>query len=175
MSKKALGLCKYLLLFALLIFFDFISKAYVYHNIPIMSWMTPAYPFGGLGVFENFYGINVAICHVQNTGCAWGMFSQYSEVIFFIRIILIFALVIYTFFLNQEKEKSFPLFLIVTGAIGNVIDFFVYGKVIDMFYFYTKAYSFPVFNLADSFISVGIGLLLLQSCMTYFKIKKLKS
>lgn len=128
-----------------------------------MSWLTPTFPFGGIGVFKNFLGINFAICHVQNTGCAWGMFSQFSGMLFFIRSILVLTLGLYIFFLNKEKEKTLPLFLIFTGALGNILDFFIYGKVIDMFFFYSKFYSFPVFNLADSFITVGISLLLLQS------------
>lgn len=172
MAKGRSGIFKYLVGFFLLMLLDFVSKAYVYQNIPVMSWLTPVYPFGGHGILENFYGISIAICHVQNTGCAWGMFASYSQAIFLIRIVLILALVIYAFFLNQEKQKTFPLFLIITGAIGNIIDFFVYGKVIDMFYFYSRSYSFPVFNLADSFITVGIGILLLQSLVAYFKVKK---
>ena len=43
------------------------------------------------------------------------------------------------------------------------MDFFFYGKVIDMFYFFHESYSFPVFNLADSYIFLGIVILFIQS------------
>lgn len=163
MAKKNFGFAGYLFIFCVLLFLDFMLKRYVHQNIPVMSWATPTFPFGGIGVFDSFFGFNFAICHVQNMGCAWGMFSQFSELLFFVRIILIMALVVYIVFLNQEKGKTLPLFLILTGAIGNIVDFFVYGKVIDMFFFYWKSYSFPVFNIADSLITIGISILIIQS------------
>jgi len=128
-----------------------------------MGWENPVFPFGGIGVFQNLFGLNFAICHVHNTGCAWGMFSQFSAPLFFVRIVLIITLLIYMLFFNKEKRKTLPLFLIITGAVGNIVDFFVYGKVIDMFYFYWKTYSFPVFNIADAYISIGIFLLFFHS------------
>jgi len=134
-----------------------------------MGWQNPSYPFGGIGVIENVFGLSFAICHVHNTGCAWGMFSQFPDILFLIRLVLIVSLVVYFLFFNQEKEKNFSFFLIITGAIGNVIDFFLYGKVIDMFYVYHTSYSFPVFNLADSYISIGILLVLIYPLVKKYK------
>jgi len=51
---------------------------------------------------------------------------------------------------------------IIAGAIGNIIDRYVYGHVVDYILFYTSTWSFAVFNLADSFITVGAGLVILQ-------------
>jgi signal peptidase II len=53
--------------------------------------------------------------------------------------------------------------LIATGAIGNILDYFIYGHVVDVFYFVFWGYSFPVFNVADSIIFCGIVVLFLQS------------
>ena len=52
--------------------------------------------------------------------------------------------------------------LIIGGAIGNLIDRVFYGHVIDYILFHTPVWSFAVFNLADVFISIGAGLILLQ-------------
>lgn len=53
--------------------------------------------------------------------------------------------------------------LIIGGALGNMIDRLRFGAVFDFLYFHAGAYSFPAFNLADSAISVGVGLMLLDS------------
>jgi signal peptidase II len=52
--------------------------------------------------------------------------------------------------------------MIVAGAIGNLLDRFLYGHVIDYVLFHTGSWSFAVFNLADSFISVGAALVILD-------------
>lgn len=55
--------------------------------------------------------------------------------------------------------------LIIAGAIGNLVDRFLYGYVIDYLLFYTSTWSFAVFNLADSFITIGAGLILLDELL----------
>lgn len=52
--------------------------------------------------------------------------------------------------------------LILGGAIGNVIDRIVYGAVVDFLYFHAGGYGFPAFNLADSAITLGVVLMLLE-------------
>nr|WP_316651904.1 signal peptidase II [uncultured Gellertiella sp.] len=52
--------------------------------------------------------------------------------------------------------------LIIAGAIGNLIDRFLYGHVVDFILFSTGNWSFAVFNLADSFITIGAGLVILD-------------
>lgn len=55
--------------------------------------------------------------------------------------------------------------LIIAGAIGNLIDRFAYGHVIDYILFYTETWSFAVFNLADSFITVGAACVILDEIL----------
>ncbi len=57
--------------------------------------------------------------------------------------------------------------LIVAGAIGNLIDRSIYGHVVDYILLHTENWSFAVFNLADSFISVGAGLIILQEFLDW--------
>ena len=59
--------------------------------------------------------------------------------------------------------------LIIAGAIGNLIDRFLFGYVIDYILFYTETWSFAVFNLADSFITIGAGLVILDEVLMYRK------
>ncbi|NGX56947.1 MAG: Lipoprotein signal peptidase [Candidatus Anoxychlamydiales bacterium] len=158
-NKKRL--IKFFVILFLLLFLDIISKYLVYKNIPVMGWNYPFYPYGGIGIFKNILGISFSIVHVQNTGAAWGVFSNYTTLLFFLRILIVIFLIIYLLFFNKDKKKDIPLTLITTGAIGNIIDFIAYKKVIDMFYFKIFKFSYPVFNLADAMISIGIVYLIL--------------
>jgi signal peptidase II len=57
--------------------------------------------------------------------------------------------------------------MIIAGALGNIIDRFIYGHVVDYVLFYTQTWSFAVFNLADSFISVGAVLILVDEILAH--------
>lgn len=149
--------------FALFLFLlDFASKFYVHHFIPLMGLTTPFYPYGGVGVFQNWQGIDFSINHVLNSGVAWGMLSSLRDYLPYVRIAIIVGIVVYLFFFAPKAQKM-PLVMIITGALCNVADHFLYGQVVDMFYFKFWGYSFPVFNVADSAIFCGISWLMLQS------------
>lgn len=143
---------------------DILSKYWVDAHLPIMLTY-PTYPYGGIPVFQNWGGIDFSISHLTNTGAAWGALSDYQGVLVIARIVLIIGLVAYTLFWNQHKSWQIPLSLIIAGAIGNVIDYYVYGHVVDMLHFVFWRHAFPVFNVADSAVSMGVIWLMLLTCM----------
>lgn len=151
------------LLFSLILASDLLSKAYVHVYIPLIDLSTPFYPFGGLGIFHNWFGIDFSINHAVNKGAAWSMFSSFQHHLLFFRILVISFLIGYLFFFNRISSRQIPLTIIIAGAIGNVIDYFMYGHVVDMFHFVLWGYSFPIFNLADSAIFCGIAWFFLES------------
>lgn len=76
-----------------------------------------------------------------------------------------------------RKHREQPLFclaltLILAGAIGNVIDRTLYGHVIDFLLFYWNDAYFPAFNLADTFITIGAVLLVLDELLRYLRNKR---
>lgn len=148
---------KYFALF-LLLAVDVVSKLEAVAWIP--SLKLNGYPFGGIGIFSNFLGISFSLNRVVNTGAVCGFFSGHSALLFGLRVLVI-AFLLYYLTTSRKQERNFALWLVVTGAIGNAIDYCLYGYVIDFFHFHFWGYSFPIFNCADSYISIGVGLLFL--------------
>lgn len=143
---------------------DFASKAYVHAHIPFLGLSSPYFPYGGIGVFQGALGgIDFSINHVINTGAAWGAFSRFQHFLIFFRIAILTFLLSYLIFINRETKRRLPLLLVIAGAIGNVIDHFYYGHVVDFFFFKFWGYAYPLFNVADSAIFCGIAALILQS------------
>lgn len=151
------------LLIAFILILDTVSKFFTQYYLPHMN-MHYWYPYGGIAVFKDFFGIEFSISHATNKGAAWGVFSQYQFVLLLLRICLIAGLAGYFFLGKRSVWQQFCLALILGGAIGNVIDYFIYGHVIDMLHFIFFGYDFPVFNLADTAIFLGVSGYLLNSC-----------
>ncbi len=139
--------------FLLLLLADFGSKRGAIDHIPAVLW-NGGYPFGGWGIFQ-WGEVTFSLNFVTNTGAAWGLFSGHSTLLFFLRMGIVSALIAYLLFFNRTPLPRYPLWLIVTGAIGNAIDYCLYGHVIDFLHFTFWGHSFPLFNLADSYITLG--------------------
>lgn len=144
-------------LFTAVLSLDIISKWMVDTFLPLMQRNILPYPYGGLAVFQNFFGVNLSLNHQTNTGAAWGIFPNSSQTLFYIRLAIISVLLIYTLFFNQNSRSQIPFTLIITGAVGNVLDTLFYGHVIDFLFVQLWGYDFPVFNVADSFIFIGVA------------------
>jgi len=121
------------------------------------------YPYRGVGVFEDFFGIDFSLVYATNYGAAWGLFSNHQHILLIARIAMIIGLIVYAVVYNKNRSYDIPLALIITGASCNVLDYFIYGHVIDMFKFVFWSYHYPVFNIADSAICVGIFWFVLAS------------
>ncbi|NDD58120.1 MAG: signal peptidase II [Chlamydiae bacterium] len=134
---------------------DILSKAYTFCCISPLV-LTSSYPYGGIGVFHDFLGIDFSLNYVMNKGAAWGFFSSFQDYLLYARLMIIVGMLTYLIAAKMAFFKRISFFLIITGAMGNVLDYFIYGHVIDMFYFKLWGYSYPVFNVADSSIFLGI-------------------
>ena len=72
-------------------------------------------------------------------------------------------IVIFYIFLKETTKLNIIGFaLILSGAIGNLIDRIFIGKVVDFLDFYYKSYHFPAFNVADSCITIGVALIIIN-------------
>lgn len=155
------------------LFLDFWTKAYIFNFFPFSEYTPGLYPYGGIEVFRNFFGIECSLSLAINRGAAWGVFSQFQTVLLYLRIVVVLGMILYLIFFNSKKSAELPFVLIITGAIGNILDYFLYGFVIDFIHFKFWGYDFPVFNIADSAISLGVAWLFIIACLQKKKKKVL--
>ena len=110
-----------------------------------------------------------ALTYVRNSGAAFGMLAQQSETFLrlFFPVVTVLALVgLLIYFVRVPSQYALRLWglcLIISGALGNGLDRLWLGQVIDFIDVHWYAYHWPAFNVADSSICIGVGLLLLDS------------
>ncbi len=106
------------------------------------------------GIFEFHY--------FENTGAAWGMLKD-KQIFFYILTVVFCAVILYEIYRLYRSPRYMPfvytLFLVLAGAIGNFIDRVSLKYVVD--FIYIKIINFPIFNLADCYITVSVILLMI--------------
>ncbi len=112
------------------------------------------------GVFEFFYS--------ENRGAAFGML-QGKQVFFLLVAVVVLTAAVYSVIRMPADRKYLPLHLIAmflsAGAVGNMIDRFIRGYVVDFLYF--KLINFPIFNVADCYVTISMFLFMLLFLFYY--------
>jgi signal peptidase II len=115
-------------------------------------------------VIQGFFNLT----HVRNTGGAFGIFGGekggLGSILFVVVSLIAIGAIVFLFLKIKENEKTlaFSFSLILSGAVGNLIDRLRYGEVVDFLDFHLSSYHWPAFNVADSAICIGIGLMALE-------------
>jgi signal peptidase II len=126
-------------------------------------WIAGAFHYGDSLPLLSFFNL----VHAHNTGAAFSFLAGEAgwQRFFFIGIALAASVLIVYLLKKHAAERWFcvALSLILGGALGNVIDRVRLGYVIDFLDFYYASWHFPAFNVADSAITVGAALLILDS------------
>lgn len=111
-----------------------------------------------LSVIENFFQLT----YVENQGVAFGLFAQLNVLLPILSLgLILFLMAMARKYQNKGKRILLPLAFIIGGAIGNLIDRMTTKYVVDFLSFRFGNYDFPVFNVADIFVSLGAFFLLL--------------
>ncbi|OYW35381.1 MAG: signal peptidase II [Hydrogenophilales bacterium 12-61-10] len=104
---------------------------------------------------------------VYNTGAAFSFLADAGgwQRWFFIAIGVIATVIIVRLLRHHagQPRMAFALALLLGGALGNVIDRVALGHVVDFLYFHYRSFAWPAFNVADSAITIGAGLLIWDS------------
>jgi signal peptidase II len=139
----------------LIVVVDQITKALVRANLPLHTSVT---------IVPGFMDFT----HVRNTGAAFGFLNNvdfpYKSAV--ISLVAAGALVAVWFYAagleHQQRLARIGLVLILGGAAGNLIDRVVEGSVVDFVDVYWRSYHFWAFNVADSAITIGVSLMILE-------------
>jgi signal peptidase II len=150
-QRRRIPAFSYIALFLLTFLLDRITKSlvlsYVHGRIPITSFLSFDLTF--------------------NRGISWGLFHSSDTLIFSVVSIVIALLTcaigFYAFIRWMNHSRILGEVLVVAGAFSNLIDRIVYHGVIDFVVISWGTWSWPVFNVADACIVLGVGLMLFES------------
>lgn len=115
----------------------------------------------------------LALYRTYNYGVAFSMLSG-MEGWFIVGMRLVVVAFVLWLWRRTPKDRFFAHFgyaLIIAGALGNLVDRLIFGYVIDYILFYTATWSFAVFNLADSFITMGAAAIIVDELLQSKKAK----
>ena len=128
---------------------DILSKYFVFNYIDLYQFIKITYFFD--------------ITHIHNFGVSFGLFAGTIPALVLVIIgLFVTAFVLYLYINSSEFLERWGLFIIICGAIGNIVDRFINGYVIDFLYLHINQYYWPAFNFADIYISIGIIMIIVN-------------
>lgn len=150
------------------------------NSLPILAWIVAVVALDQatkrliMASFDMFEVLEIIpsffnLIYVTNTGAAFGFLAGEQALwrqLFFVGVAL-FALAVlfftYRHYRSHGRLYTHAIGLIAGGALGNLIDRLLYGAVVDFLDFYVGDLHWPAFNVADSAITIGVGLFLMAS------------
>ncbi len=148
---NSIKLSLYTLILALVVFIDRITKFYALNNISDIQKIT------------SFLSCNL----VMNRGIACGLFNSSESSMFIcvsLLVIGIYCLLgVYTVFRYKNNQSIVGEMLVLSGGFSNIIDRFVFQGVLDFIVFSYKGWAWPVFNVADAAIVLGVVVMIFLS------------
>jgi signal peptidase II len=140
----------YYLIALFVILLDQITKLFIVNNM---------YLGENIAIIDNL----LYITSHRNRGAAWGILQGQMWLFYVITVIVIVGIIYYLY--KETKGKwllGVSLGLMLGGAIGNFIDRVIRKEVVDFIHMFIFNYNFPVFNIADSALVIGVILLMIQ-------------
>lgn len=146
MKRKTRSIIISIIAIALLVIFDQITKSIVRNQLIDRN----------IDIWKDV----LSLTFTKNTGAAWGLFKNHTEILSAFSFVL--AVIMYILYLKMPDAKRIRplkviLVIVIAGAIGNGIDRIAFKYVTDFIYF--ELINFPVFNVADCYITIGMFLL----------------
>jgi signal peptidase II len=116
----------------------------------------------GRMIIDGFFNLRFS----ENTGVAFGMAQSLPGGRILLTLVALGALVLVLHYLRKSDEQHVrmhvALGLVGGGAIGNLVDRIMYGRVTDFIVWYYRSHEWPAFNIADAALVVGVGLMALD-------------
>ncbi len=144
-----------------------------------MEWFTILFVLGLDAITKTLvstlipYGTNITVIqdffwltYLKNTGAAWSLLE--GQQWFFIVLSSVACVVMGVLFMKSDRKKTwfrYALIFMFVGAFGNLIDRLTVGGVRDFLSFNLLGYPFPVFNIADMALNVGVGCMIIETIL----------
>lgn len=163
LTKNFPKLYFWIFIITILLFFDQISKWLIRNNFKMFESKQ----------LTSF----LALTYTTNTGVAFGMFEGNNKFFIVSTIIILLILILSIDTIEQDFGKSsiYSVILIVSGGIGNLLDRIFFGKVTDFIDFQIKNKNvWPIFNFADSYVFVGVWILIISFIIKAIKLRTKK-
>ncbi|MBG9793862.1 signal peptidase II [Paenibacillus dendritiformis] len=124
-------------------------------------------------VIGNFF----LITSHRNTGAAFSILEDQRWFFVIVTIVVAIGIIWYMYNIRHQQGHILPigLSLILGGALGNFLDRLLTGEVVDFLQFNFGSYTFPIFNVADMGITIGVGLVLLDAMLSVKREKALEA
>ncbi len=128
---------------------DLITKYIIQNHIALQN----------IEIIKGFFSLTYA----ENTGMAWSLLSGKQAFLSIVSAIAIGVMIYYVVAKNVDRLTKVALALMIGGAAGNLFDRLFLGYVRDFLDFIIFGYDFPIFNVADSALTIGVILLIIAS------------
>ena len=112
-----------------------------------------------ISLIKNFF----AITYYQNTGAAWSILEGQQVLLILVAVVMLVVVYSMMFSFEENKLTNFAFGVLFGGIVGNLIDRILFGYVRDFIAFTIFGYHFPIFNIADVAIVVGVILLIIDT------------
>ena len=136
---------------------DQMTKLLIYNNSSLDN---------SVNIIPNFFSIT----YTKNYGAAWSIMQNQR---LFLIMISLAALLLICYIMYKEKKinkyQNMYYGFLIGGIVGNLFDRIIHGYVIDFFDFNIFGYNFPIFNISDIFIVVGIIMVIIETFLGGFK------
>ncbi|MBQ8891475.1 MAG: signal peptidase II [Bacilli bacterium] len=139
----------------ILLIIDIISKLIVKNNMVLNQ---------SIKIIPNFFNLT----YVLNDGAAFSILRGKLNLLIILGLVIFIGIIYY---LNKERLNNYKIVyysLLIGGLLGNLIDRIIYNAVIDFLDFNILGLNFPIFNLADTFICVSIGLIIIEGIVDLY-------
>ena len=139
-----------IVIFFVLIFADILSKYFVKNNLVLNQ---------SIEINDFLYFV-----YIQNFGVSFGLFA--GSIPYYLLIIiglLIVILIIYLMYLSKNTLEKSAYFIIIIGALSNILDRLINTFVVDFILLRYESFYWPAFNLADIYITIGVIMLIVSS------------
>lgn len=145
-----------ILLLLLLIILDLFTKQLIINYIQLHEF-----------IVINFF---IDLTHIHNFGVSFGLFSGYISfwVLALIGLLIVFF-IYYLMLTSNDKFEKIGLFIIIGGALSNILDRLIHGYVIDFISIHYNEFYWPAFNLADIYITIGILMIIFNIFKKFYK------